>query len=176
MHKFILHGKEFELNDKGLLLFLSKVVEEYCVVAKAYYRMHIEGFPDLTELFFQIQKKQVDFANQLEKTISDKELLTLFLAAEKGLISLASLDNQFINCIAAYVGLPPPQNKRDKRKIIKRMDTIILGTEKDGITQGPIWVMSDNYQSLLKSNEAEFNMFMDSCDQVYEKIRSMSSL
>jgi hypothetical protein len=171
----MLNKKEFEIGPKGLLVLMSRVVDEYCVVAKAYYDMHVSGFPDLTEIFFQIQKKQVSFADQLEEKISDKELLVLFSTVKKEFVSLISLDNQFIDYLAAYVGLPPPKSKREKNKIKKQLETIIYNGN-DHLSQGPIWVFNEDYRLLLKSNEIEFNSFIKLCNQLKKKIESISSL
>jgi len=172
MYTLIFRGKSFEIDKKTFLEWIASFLEGYHGIVAQYQESHDAGFGDLFQNFIPPRNGYPDNMAKMVSQISDRYLTDLYSRALKQVDSMISLDTEIVNWLAGYVKIPSLANKKDWQLLRRRINRIIVGGS-NGTVQGSIWVLTEEYQSLLIRSRNIYKSFMDTYTEAQVRINEL---
>jgi hypothetical protein len=130
---------------------VKRWAEGYYTFAKSCHHYHVSGFADVYGTLFGTPSEEVQkLMGEFEAQISDEELRKAFLLLRERVQEMVTLDRKMVDWLASFVGLPAPQDRRDRKCLRRRLNKIIEGDAQGPV--GPVWVTSPEYQALVSKS------------------------
>lgn len=153
MRQLPVAGKVVELTERDFLDLVAHQAKGNYFHAMDYITDLLAGFPfglvDIPEpIENEVTRATRELLQQVEAQIDDKEMRESYNYLKKVLEELGEIDRRAVDWLAAYVGLPPVRDNRDKRKLLKRLHPLTFTPE--GQPQGPVWAMDPEYQAIVQ--------------------------
>jgi hypothetical protein len=140
-----------EISKSNALQLVRHWAEGYYAFAQACHNYHVSGFADVEgNLFSTPNAEGQRLTEEFETYISDEELHKAFRLLRKYVQEIIEVDREIVNWLASCVGLPAPQDKRDRRRLRHRLREIVEGSDQGPV--GPIWATSPEYQALVSKS------------------------
>jgi hypothetical protein len=166
-----LDGHVVAISELDFGRLVENLSQGYYILAEACHRSHISGFADMTEaLLGEPHIRQQRLGKELEPQISDEELRSAFSILREHEQEMAEVDERITEWLAGYVHLPPPQSKRERRRLTNRLHKIVSG--HPGGVVGPVWSLQPEYQILAEKSSEVMRAVSESHKCVQDKIQT----
>jgi len=153
MHFLTIGDQSIQISEHDFFNLINHLVKGYLVLAKAYHSYHESGFADIKGSLYLLEVAQNEYANALVNQIDDNELFAAFNSFKAQLKELQEIDTLITQWLGRYVGLTSLENKEEKSLLKRRLKKVVR-SGYEGRPGGPIWVLSPDYQVLVKHSES----------------------
>jgi tetratricopeptide (TPR) repeat protein len=156
------------MSDRDFWTMLGYMADDYSV--KSRHVGQVVGLPDVSGVLKPWYQKGRDLLQILIPQIEDNELRGLFNTFDLQTQKIEEdLDNQFIELIAKFFGLPAPQNERDRRKLTRRVN-------KNISLEGPVWAAQPEYQQLAEQSKQAFAAVEETKRRIDERLAHLLAM
>jgi hypothetical protein len=160
------------LADTDTLNAISNLSRGYYVLAEAYHNYHVGGFADWRGTLKMRDKGQANLAIDILAQVEDEDVTSLFGSLGANLRNMEELDRQILEWLAQYSGLDSFQGRRKSDELERRLNDVIR-SGPEGHPQGPIWVMSPEYQALVEKSSKILAALAEALAKVEQRVRSL---
>jgi len=172
MRRFSIGGKVTEISEHDYLGLISNLAKGYYILAEAYHRCHLSGFADWKSTFQLPDVGQNEIVEVIVDEIDDNALSESLSSLRNHLQELEELDKRIVDWLARFVGLTSVEAKKDKGRLERRLQKIIVNGP-DGRPQGPIWAMESEYQAFVKESKRIFASIEEAQWQIDQRIQQL---
>lgn len=169
MYTYSFKGKQYEITKKNLLQIISRESKSILFWAEEYYRGLYSGFPDITSDLLLPDKGQYQFMNEIERGIEDDELIKKVIKIKDKFKEMVVINDQISNWVSNFVGLPPPQNKKDRQKVKNEVNKLFMPGSPFH-NHGLYWPVETEYQELVKQSRNVLDSIIETDLQIQNRI------
>ncbi len=160
MKRITLAGTTFELSESDYWELIRDANLGASVAAEHIQNTQVNGFGDVLEKHILKELRRGDLViEELIAQVEDATLKHLFQQLAAEMVKFYEINDQLVEYVAHYFGMPPPQKRKDRIKLLRKMDRPNVGA---------VWIAEPGYDRI---SQASYKVY-EGVQQIVEQINS----
>jgi hypothetical protein len=160
MKRITLAGTTFELSESDYWELIRDANLGAGVAAEHVRNTQVSGFGDILEKHaLKALRGGISVLEELIAQVEDTTLKHLFQQLAAEMVKFYEINDQLVEYVAHYFGMPTPQKRKDRRKLLRKMDCPNVGA---------VWIAEPGYDRI---SLASYKVF-EGVQQIVEQINS----